>query len=247
MKFFFALIIYLLILWTNTYANLPNGFVYLKEIDPSIIQEMRYASDHNFVGRPIKGYEVATCILTKPAALALKKIQAELRQKNLSLKVYDCYRPQAAVEDFVTWSTMPSEQKMKTEFYPRVDKSNLFHDGYIAKHSGHSRGSTVDLTVVDQRMLQQATYQDGQPLAQCFAQRTVRFHDNSIEMGTGYDCLDPTAFPSDKTVGMTAYSNRLLLRNVMMKYGFEPYDKEWWHFNLKNEPFPKQYFNFPVK
>ncbi len=230
-----------------SYANLPKDFVYLKNVDPTIIQEMRYAGDHNFVGRPIKNYLAATCILTREAAFALKNVQAQLRKQNLSLKVYDCYRPTQAVADFVTWSKLPGDQKMKTEFYPRVDKRSLFQEGYVAMHSGHSRGSTVDLTIVDTRHLQQATYQDGQVLQHCYAPRNVRFQDNSIEMGTGYDCLDPTAFPSDREVGQLAYANRLLLRNIMIKHGFEPYEKEWWHFSLKNEPFPKQYFDFPVK
>lgn len=240
-------IVFILLISYQSYADLPKGFVYLKDVDATILQEMRYAGNHNFVGRPIKNYEAATCILTTEAALALKNIQTQLRKQNLSLKLYDCYRPAAAVTDFVTWSKQPSDQKMKKEFYPRVDKRLLFKEGYVAMHSGHSRGSTVDLTIVDARHLQQATYKEGQPLQHCYAPFNVRFKDNSIEMGTGYDCLDPTAFPSNRQVGQQAYANRLLLRNIMMKYGFEPYEKEWWHFSLKDEPFPNQYFDFPVR
>ncbi len=226
---------------------LPNGFVYLRDVDPTIIQEIRYAGDHNFVGRPVKSYLTATCILTKPAALALKSVQTELRKKNLSLKVYDCYRPIAAVNDFVTWSQQPSQQQMKQEFFPQVPKELLFKEGYIATHSGHSRGSTVDLTIVDRRDLRQENYQPSQCLVNCYAPRNLRFKDNSINMGTGYDCLDPHAFFANKEVGPTAYANRLLLQTIMIRNGFDPYAKEWWHFSLSKEPYPKQYFDFPVQ
>lgn len=226
-------------------ADLPKGFVYLKDIDPTILQDIRYASDHNFVGRPIKSYQTATCILTKEAALALKNVQTELRKKNLSLKVYDCYRPVTAVEDFVNWSKEMSDQKMKAEFYPRVSKTNLFHDGYIAYHSGHSRGSTVDLTIIHPKQ-QQPIFRPNQKLISCIAPIQKRFHDNSIDMGTGYDCLDTIAFPMSANISREAHANRMLLRTAMITKGFEPYDKEWWHFTLKKEPFTHQYFNFPV-
>lgn len=226
--------------------ELPPGFVYLHDVAPSILQDMRYATYHNFIGRPIKGYEAGECILTVQAADALAKVQAQLEKSHLSLKVYDCYRPQRAVNDFMQWSQKPSQTQMKAEFYPREDKAHLFDRGYIAAYSGHTRGSTMDLTIVALPAKAQAHYEVGQALVACYAPYAKRFADNSIDMGTGFDCLDETAYPSNKSVGKIAYQHRMLLRSVMMKYGFVPYSKEWWHFTLKNEPYPNTYFNFAV-
>jgi len=196
---------------------LPNQFVYLKDVDPSILQEMRYAGYHNFIGRPIKGYETGTCILTKPAAQALSKVQHELLKQSLSLKVYDCYRPTMAVLDFITWSRDVKHQEMKQEFYPAINKADMFRLGYVAEKSGHSRGSTVDLTI------------------------------NSLEMGTNYDYMDTLSHADNREINAIAYQHRMLLRTLMMKHGFQPYEKEWWHFTLDNEPYPNTYFNFKVK
>lgn len=226
--------------------KMPGDFVYLKAIDPSILQDIRYSTHHNFVGRPIKGYEANECMLTKQAASALSKVQAELTKSNLSLKVYDCYRPQRAVDDFVAWSKSADNDKMKQEFYPRVAKAELFKLGYVASHSGHTRGSTVDLTIVPIPTLQQANYHQGQTLVSCFADYKTRYKDNSIDMGTGYDCLDSLSHYSNPRVSLVALQNRKLLSHLMEKYGFEPYDQEWWHFTLRNEPYPKSYFNFPI-
>ncbi len=226
---------------------LPTGFVYLSDIDPSILQDMRYASMHNFVGKPIQGYKKPVCILTLPAAEALAKVQRELLKQNLSLKVYDCYRPKMAVDEFINWSEDSNDQKMKTEFYPRVPKEQLFQQGYIAKKSAHSSGSTVDLTIVDLSNTKQAKYRPGQKLVPCFEEKSKRFQDNSIDMGTGYDCLDPTAWISNENISKTAYQNRMLLKNLMVEAGFKPYRFEWWHFTLENQPFRRQYFNFEVE
>lgn len=228
-------------------SNLPTGFVYLKNVAPTILQDMRYAGYHNFIGRPIAGYEAAECILTRQAAETLKQIQAELKQSSLSLKVYDCYRPQMAVDDFIAWSKQPAAQQMKAEFYPRVDKSEFFKLGYVAAKSGHTRGSTVDLTIVPVPTLQQANYHRGQKLVACFKPYQQRFQDNSIDMGTGFDCMDALAHGDNHTINLVAYQNRQLLRNVMVKYGMVPYPNEWWHFTLKDEPYPDTYFNFPVQ
>lgn len=227
-------------------APLPNNFVYLRDIAPSVIQEMRYNSAHNFVGRPINGYHANSCILTKPAARALAKVQQEFIKSGLSLKVYDCYRPQRAVNDFITWSKQASDQKMKAEFYPKVNKANFFKLGYVAEKSGHTRGSTVDLTIVPISNPKQETYRPGQPLKHCTSTYNNRFHDNSIDMGTGFDCLDPNAHFTANTITLVAKHNRSMLREIMEKYGFAPYINEWWHFTLANEPFPEQYFNFEV-
>lgn len=228
-------------------SDLPQGFVYLKTIDPSILQDIRYAGYHNFMGRPIEGYEASECILTLQAANALKAVQTELQKFSLSLKVYDCYRPQMAVNNFITWSKDPKEQQMKSEFYPRVNKADFFKLGYVAEKSGHTRGSTVDLTIVFTPTPEQAKYRPGQKLVSCFSDAEKRFQDNMIDMGTGYDCLDETAHVNNQTISATAYENRQRLRTVMEKFGFIPYDNEWWHFTLKREPYPNTYFNFKVQ
>jgi D-alanyl-D-alanine dipeptidase len=228
---------------TNAYA-LPAGFVYLHEIDPSILQEIRYAGSHNFVGRPIEGYEKGTCILTEKAAHALAMAQKALRQTSMSLKVYDCYRPTQAVEDFMHWSQDATYQEMKPEFYPRVNKIDLFKLGYIATKSGHSRGSTLDLTIVSIPAAKQK-YDSG-PLVACTAPYRQRFPDNSIDMGTGYDCMDEESSIENQHLNASILKNRQLLQTVMIANGFEPYLKEWWHFTLSEETFPDTYFNFPV-
>lgn len=226
-------------------ADLPPGFVYLKEIDPTIVQDIRYATNHNFIGRPVKGYEAGECILTRSAALALARVQKELRESRLSLKVYDCYRPQMAVDEFIAWSRQPNDQLTKTEFYPRVNKADVFKLGYVAEKSGHSRGSTVDLTIMPVGS-ESAIYLPGQPLVSCTAPYTQRFQDGGIDMGTGYDCLDELSHNDNLDIGAVAYYHRLLLKTMMEKQGFSDYEHEWWHFTLKNEPYPNHYFNFPV-
>jgi len=228
-------------------AFLPQGFVYLKSVDPTIIQELRYAGYHNFVGRPVKGYEQASsCILTQEAAEALKRVQADLRRSSLSLKVYDCYRPQMAVDDFMAWRKDLQHQETKQEFYPKVNKTDVFKLGYVAEKSGHSRGSTMDLTIVPLPVPQQTSYYRGQKLVACFAPYRQRFRDNSIDMGSGYDCFDEVAHVDYEAISRLAHYNREILNKAMVKQGFVPYAKEWWHFTLKNEPYPKTYFNFPL-
>ena len=226
---------------------IPSHFVYLRQYDPSILQDIRYAQYHNFIGRPITGYRCNECILTQTAAAQLSKVQAELLKSGYSLKVYDCYRPQMAVNDFIQWSKDSTQQQMKKEFYPHVDKKLFFRLGYVAAQSGHSRGSTVDLTIVSLPILAQATYHIGQKLTACYAPYHQRFHDNSIDMGTGFDCMDKKSHAlHQQGISLVVYQNRLLLRHLMEKYGFVPYGKEWWHFTLKNEPYPNTYFNFPI-
>lgn len=225
---------------------LANGFVYLKDIDPSIKQDMRYAGFHNMIGRPLNGYFKQTCILSSETASKLRIVQTQLRAKGLGLKVYDCYRPLSAVQDLLAWSKDKS-QTMKQEFYPEVNKRDLFALEYIALRSGHSRGSTVDLTIVPLPAPIEPTYKAHQKLVSCAATRQLRFRDNSIEMGGGYDCFDEISHFNSAKVNPTAAKNRQLLRSIMLANGFEPYTKEWWHFTLKFEPYPHSYFNFPVQ
>jgi D-alanyl-D-alanine dipeptidase len=225
-------------------ALAPGQFVALDRVDGTILQDMRYATHYNFVGRRIKGYREPVCILTRPAARALHRAQQALAPKGYGLKVYDCYRPTRAVDQFARWAGNPADQKMKREFYPHVDKRRAFDLGYIAHRSGHSRGSTVDLTLVALPPKPQPAW-DGK-LRSCFARYRRRFADNSVNMGTGYDCIDPRAHTFDRRITGRPHRNRLLLRRTMEKAGFAPYDNEWWHFTLRGEPYPEKYFNFPV-
>lgn len=226
-------------------AALPAGFVYLRDVAPTIQQDMRYAGYHNFIGRPIDGYLAGECILTRQAALALARVQAELEPSDLTLKVYDCYRPQRAVDEFIAWSHVASDQTMKDEFYPRVDKTRLFALGYIARKSGHTRGSTVDLTIARTTARAHEPYRPGDPLHSCIGTFIERFHDGTMDMGTEFDCMDVLSHP-DADVGQIAAAHRELLHDLMIKYGFKGITEEWWHFTLANEPFPKTYFNFPI-
>ncbi len=227
-------------------TTLPHGFVYLKDIDPTIQQDIRYADHHNFIGRPITGYDAAECILSLPAAKALAEVQKDLHKMRYSLKVYDCYRPQMAVDDFIHWSQQPDQQQMKGEFYPRTAKTDFFSLGYVAKQSNHTHGSTVDLTIVPMHSESTEQYAQGQSLTACFAPYGERFHDGSLDMGTGYDCMDETAHGDNRDVSKIAQQHRALLRQVMGKHGFAPYAVEWWHFTLKNQPYPTTFFNFKI-
>ncbi len=185
-----ALTIVMLPVWASAGSALPRGFVYLRDIDPTIVQDIRYAGSHNFVGRPIKGYLAAECILSASAANALATVQRKLAEKKLSLIVWDCYRPTRAVADFLQWSRDPVHSEMKAEFYPRTDKQKLFALGYLATRSAHSRGSTVDLGIVPADFSSAAPPNLPQPLKACTAPKGDRFEDGTIDFGTGYDCLD---------------------------------------------------------
>lgn len=204
---------------------LPSGFVDARETVPGLVLELRYRTHYNFVGEPIDGYLAEKCVMTREAADALAKVQDELGMFGLGLKVFDAYRPQRAVDHFVRWAEDPDDTRMKGEFYPRVEKSELFEKGYIAARSGHTRGSTVDVTLV---ALEQAEV----PV--------------ELDMGSPYDFFGPVSWPGYKDISGQARANRMLLRTVMVRHGFQPYDQEWWHFTLKKEPFPETYFDFPI-
>lgn len=224
----------------------PPEFVALSEVDPTILQEIRYTTSHNFVGDPVDGYRKPMCLLTRDAAEALRRAQWKLLWRGYSLKVYDCYRPQRAVDHFVAWAQDLGDQRMKEEFYPRVDKTRLFSDGYIAERSGHSRGSTVDLTLVRLPAWPTRPYVPGEPLTPCFAPREERFPDNSVDMGTGYDCFDTLSHTLDPRITGEQRANRLLLKESLEEVGFVNYEAEWWHYSFRREPFPDTYFDFPV-
>ncbi len=200
----------------------PAAFVDAATIVPGLIADMRYAGTHNFVGRPIDGYQAPRCLLTKAAADALAAVARDLKPRGLLIKVFDCYRPARAVANFVRWARDLNDTAGKAEFYPDIDKRTLFRDGYIASHSGHSRGSTVDLTLAAA---------DGREL----------------DMGTPFDFFSPSSWTADRGIGPEQHANRMTLAAAMRRGGFRGYDKEWWHFTLRGEPFPETYFDFPVK
>ena len=227
-------------------SALPKGFVYLRDMDPTIVQDIRYAGSHNFVGRPIRGYRAAECILSVSAANALKTVQGMLAEKNLSLIVWDCYRPKRAVDDFLQWSKDPTHFEMKTEFYPRTDKEKLFALGYLARRSAHSRGSTVDLGIVPSAFSLAAAPAPSQSRKPCTSPKGERFEDGTIDFGTGYDCLDVLGNTSNAAVGGIARHNRQTLKSYMERAGFRPYAREWWHFELVNEPYRRDGFDFEV-
>jgi zinc D-Ala-D-Ala dipeptidase len=227
-------------------AEPPAGFAYLADVDPTIRQDIRYAGGHNFVGRRVDGYLAAECMLTEWAARALKQIQGELGAKKLSLIVWDCYRPVRAVRDFLAWSRIPSDTRMKAEFYPNTDKTQLFALGYLARRSAHSRGSTVDLGIVPVSATAVPAYDPRAAPRPCTAPKGERFEDGTIDFGTGYDCLDPLASTNSPTVSAQAMANRLRLQELMRRFGFKPYSREWWHFELIDDPFRQQAFDFPI-
>src|SRR5690242_9716308 len=200
----------------------PRSFVDASRIVPGLALEMRYAGPNNFVGRPIAGYDAPVCLLTRQAATALATVQADLARFGLGLKVFDCYRPTRAVAGFAAWARDLNDQARRAEYYPNVDKSQLFALGYIAERSGHSRGSTVDLTAID------------------LATRA------EIDMGSPFDLFDTRSWPTSNSVNAAQRANRLMLQSVMRSHGFNPLEQEWWHFTLAREPHPRTYFDFPV-
>ncbi len=227
-------------------SHRPKDFVDITTVAPDVQIDIRYFTSHNFIGRPIKGYKAPVCLLTRPAASAVKQVADRLHPFGLTLKIYDCYRPQTAVNDFIAWAKNPSQIQMKNEFYPQVDKSRLFEEGYIAAKSNHSRGSTLDLTIVPLGS-KIPVYHPGQPLVNCAAPAAQRSPDNSLDFGTSFDCFSPLSHPDNVMLTAQQRANRLLLQTLMRDAGFRPLNTEWWHFSLANEPYPQTWFDFPVK
>lgn len=227
-------------------AEMPQGFVYLRDVDPSIQQDMRYAGSTNFMGHPVTGYDAAECVLVSQAANGLKAVQAELKAKQLSLKVYDCYRPARAVASFVDWAKQPDDPEAKSIYYPELEKRALF-PGYIATRSGHSRGATMDLTVVPLGSTAPSEASVAQSIAACTSTQQARAPDNSLDMGTSFDCFDTKANTAASGLTDAERNNRALLVDVMSRHGFKNYDKEWWHFTLEGEPYPETIFDFPIE
>lgn len=200
-----------------------TNFVNLKEIIPNIIVELRYFTDYNFIGKKVSGYENNIAYVTKECAQALKEVEEEVKKKDYTIKIYDAYRPNMATKHFLRWSKEKEDVKTKEIFYKDIDKKELFEKGYISKKSSHSRGSTVDLTLYSQ-----ITKED-------------------IDTGGGFDNFGPIAHFKYGGITHKQKLNRKYLREVMVKHGFIPLENEWWHFTLKNEPYPNTYFNFKIK
>ena len=237
----------LLLMAHAAYAGAPpRGFVDAATIIPGLVVEMRYTTPQNFIGRPIPGYKAPRCYLTKPAADALKCAADGLRGQGYALKVYDCYRPQRAVNAFVAWGRDLRDQKMKQAYYPDVDKRNLFNQNYIASRSGHSRGSTVDLSMVP---LERKTALEpaSADIRACDSKAGARTDDGSADMGTGFDCFSDMSHTASPRVTETQRANRNLLRSFMRECGFYNNRSEWWHYTLRNEPYPSTFFDFPVE
>lgn len=206
----------------NDITKDPSGFVLLADYVPHIVQEIRYYATYNFIGERIDGYEEPCALLTIEAARALKGAANELFVQGYRLKVFDAYRPACAVKHFVLWGIEDQDVRMKPYFYPDLAKQELFSQGYIASESSHSRGSTVDLTLLDM-----ATGME-------------------LDMGSPFDLFSEISHPDCRSITEEQYANRMMLRNSMLRNGFEPMDCEWWHFTLRDEPYPNTYFEFPV-
>jgi D-alanyl-D-alanine dipeptidase len=238
----------LLLVSTQIMANLPEGFVYVRDIDPTIKESIRYTTEENFVGAPIKGYVQPKAILTKEAAIALSKVQQELLREGYSLVIYDAYRPQQAVDHFVVWGADVKDDKTKEVYYPRISKKDVFEQHYVAPKSTHTRGSTMDVTIIstnaslksmDEMVVEKRTLKDGL--------NVLYLNDGTVDMGTSFDLFDQASHPNSVIVEQKYLDNRNYLQVKMEEQGFEVHHSEWWHFTLKNEPFPDTYFNFVVE
>jgi zinc D-Ala-D-Ala dipeptidase len=226
---------------------LPSGFVYLRDVDPTIVQDIRYAGSDNFVGRPLPGYEAAECILRQEVAGALKRVQADLAAAGSSLlKVYDCYRPVRAARAMVAWAHDGRPDGATKRFYPKLQKSALFGLGYIASRSQHSTGAAVDLTLVTASSAQVPVYDPTATYGLCTQAAAQRSPDNSVDMGTGYDCFDLRSHTASAGIGSEQRRWRNTLVEAMRKQGFANYGREWWHFSYAQSGRASQH-DFPIR
>ena len=205
------------------FSDDASGFVSIGEAIPDVLLDIRYYSSFNFIGERIDGYEAPAALLTREAAKALKSVSDEALERGFRLRVFDAYRPQKAVDRFMRWAEDPADIRMKQYFYPDVDKKNVIPQGYIAEHSGHTRGSTVDLTLFGMTAQQ------------------------DLDMGGTFDFFGEKSHPDFAGISEAQHANRMLLQGLMMKHGFRPLETEWWHFTLEKEPWPDTYFTFPVR
>tara|TARA_B100000614_G_scaffold259293_2_gene283541 strand:+ start:134 stop:823 length:690 start_codon:yes stop_codon:yes gene_type:complete len=221
----FKIILLLFVQFSFSQKGLEKGFEYLDEFIPNIVFDLRYGSEDNFTGKVVKGYENPRPISTIEMAKALKEVQIYLELRGLGLKIFDAYRPQKAVDYFFEWSKVKTDTLMKSKYYPNEKKENLFKHGYISKLSGHSRGSSVDLTII---------HLIGEKAGE------------EIDMGSSWDYFGEKSSISSTKINLIQRKNRIILKNLMQTFGFLPYEKEWWHFTIKKEPFPNKYFDFPT-
>jgi D-alanyl-D-alanine dipeptidase len=225
--------------------GLPGEFVHLRDLDPSIIQDIRYAGSNNFMGRPMAGYGAAECVVKRSVGLALQNVQRELAPQRLSLKMLDCYRPARAVADMVAWSQNGKETAAERRYNPAFSKQELFRLGYIANHSQHSTGAAVDLTLVDLRADNSAVFDPAKAYADCTAPVAARAPEGSVDMGTGYDCSDVKGHTASAAITAAQRRWRNQLVAVMARQGFVNYSKEWWHFSMPQAGGPA--YDFPIK
>jgi D-alanyl-D-alanine dipeptidase len=220
---------------------LPPGFVYLRDVDSSIAQDMRYATSNNFTGRPLPGYAAGECILRREAAEALRRVQADLAQEQLGLKVYDCYRPTRAVRAMAAWAHDGDESEATKRFYPALQKRNLFRLGYIAAQSKHSTGTTVDLTLVRRPAAAAAAFDPAVRYGPCTGPAAKRAPDNSIDMGTAFDCFDLRSYSGNRAITPEQKHWRGVLNTAMHRGGFVNYFREWWHYSYPGALDPRAY------
>ncbi len=245
-------ILVMALLWSSFFSlavadfERPSTFVALSQWAPEIRLDMRYASDRNFMGRPVTGYEAPECWLTQPAAVALQKVHQVLARDGLGLIVFDCYRPERAVADFMQWS-LTGDIAQKQAYYPRIAKSELFSAGYIADRSSHSRGATVDLAIYALRNQALEPEQRAETERLCQAEQQKMTEIGLLDFGSGYDCFDRISHTDFEGLHPEAVRSRQLLLQIMQGQGFVNYSKEWWHFTLEPEPYPSVYFDFPVR
>ncbi len=222
-KLFCSILCIFFLICETPKAQLPEGFVYVKDQIPTIELEIRYFGTNNFLGVKVDGYEAETCILSARATVALQKVQADLATQNLGIKIFDAYRPQRAVDHFQRWARNLKDTLTKQQFYPNVAKKDLFKLEYIATKSRHSSGSTVDVTIIDLNT------------------------KAALDMGSSYDFFGKISWVNYEELTQKQLENRQLLQGIMQKHGFRNYPQEWWHFTLRGEPYKNQYFDFPVK
>jgi zinc D-Ala-D-Ala dipeptidase len=224
--------------------SLPGGFVYLREIDPTIVQDIRYATSNNFIGRPLAGYQAGECVVKREVGLMLRSVQQELAPQGLSLKMLDCYRPARASRDMVVWAKNGRETPAERRYNPAFSKADLFRLGYIAERSGHSTGAALDLTLVDLKADNSAAFDPARTYADCTAPENARAPEGSVDMGTGYDCADVKAHTAARSITPAQRKWREKLLQVMARRGFVNYSKEWWHFSLPGAG--GQAYDFPI-
>ncbi len=222
-----------------------SGFVYLRDVDASIAQDMRYAGEDNFTGRRLPGYDAPECMLRADSANALKRVQADLSSHGLGLKVYDCYRPARASKAMAQWASDGKPDGPNKRFYPELEKRNLFSLGYIASRSQHSTGTAIDLTLIPKSNQTIPVFDPRANYASCTATAIQRAPDNSMDMGTGYDCFDEKSHTRSTAISAEQQRHRQLLVSAMAKHGFRNYRREWWHFEYGGQPVG--YYDFPIR